>query len=597
MKAEECVSQSSELDRMIHMYDKRNTITSMIRLIVFVAAVLLCVVGIYNNHFLEFLGGAFLGVLFISLVVYHARVLETYNYLTARKDVVDRYKSRFSEEWRTFVDTGEEFLKENSMVERDLDIFGKNSLYQFLNCGNTPGGRKKLAQALSGEYRADIDKRAAAIDELLDNDNFVINFETLSRQMQKTGNDTGSDYDKFIEYCNDEKYKLPTMFNIIKWIGSVAFIAIMVGTVLLKWSIVYIVGAFLVLLGLSWITSSVTGRILNPLHSFSKNLQQYIYMFDVISTSAFKSEMLERIREDIRGDMSAAKGLKKINAIIDCYNIRYNHVVHALLSGSLLWDFWLATAIEKWKKTYGKRIEIWIDTVSTMEELISLSVVGRVRDYSFPHVVDEEKVTLKAVNAYHPLIKNGENLAVKNSIDVTENTIIITGSNMSGKTTFLRTLGINLILAYAGAPVCADSLDASYMKIFTSMRVVDDVSNGISTFYAEILRIKNMVEYSKENKNMLCLIDEIFKGTNSADRIIGAKAVIKNLEVPNCISFVSTHDFELCDMADENAKVTNYHFQEYYEKDELKFDYKLRDGRCTTTNAVNILKMAGIYCD
>ena len=272
-------------------------------------------------------------------------------------------------------------------------------------------------------------------------------------------------------------------------------------------------------------------------------------------------------------------------------------MVHALLSGSLLWDFWLATAIEKWKKTYGKRIEIWIDTVSTMEELISLSVVGRVRDYSFPHVVDEEKVTLKAVNAYHPLIKNGENLAVKNSIDVTENTIIITGSNMSGKTTFLRTLGINLILAYAGAPVCADSLDASYMKIFTSMRVVDDVSNGISTFYAEILRIKNMVEYSKENKNMLCLIDEIFKGTNSADRIIGAKAVIKNLEVPNCISFVSTHDFELCDMADENAKVTNYHFQEYYEKDELKFDYKLRDGRCTTTNAVNILKMAGIYCD
>ena len=165
---------------------------------------------------------------------------------------------------------------------------------------------------------------------------------------------------------------------------------------------------------------------------------------------------------------------------------------------------------------------------------------------------------------------------------------------MSGKTTFLRTLAINLALLYMGAPVCAKEFKASYMKIFTSMRVTDDVAHGISTFYAEILRIKTMSEYKKINQPMLCLIDEIFKGTNSADRIVGAKGVITGLSAPNTMVIVSTHDFELCALAKEDgSQVTNYHFEEYYQDDQLKFDYKIKDGRCTTTNARAILKMAG----
>ncbi len=132
------------------------------------------------------------------------------------------------------------------------------------------------------------------------------------------------------------------------------------------------------------------------------------------------------------------------------------------------------------------------------------------------------------------------------------------------------------------------------MKIFTSMRVTDDVAHGISTFYAEILRIKTMSEYKQENKPMLCLIDEIFKGTNSADRIVGAKGVITGLSAPNTMVIVSTHDFELCSLTNEDgSQVTNHHFEEYYEDDQLKFDYKIKDGRCTTTNARAILKMAG----
>ena len=167
---------------------------------------------------------------------------------------------------------------------------------------------------------------------------------------------------------------------------------------------------------------------------------------------------------------------------------------------------------------------------------------------------------------------------------------------MSGKTTFLRTIGVNMILFQAGAPVCADEFIASPLSIYTSMRVHDDVSEGISTFYAEILRIKQMMEESKKKEPILVLIDEIFKGTNSADRILCAKQAIVRLHLPWVICAVSTHDFELCDLEyDEKIQARNYHFSEYYEDDRIHFDYTLKDGRCKTTNAKQLMKMAGFW--
>ena len=162
---------------------------------------------------------------------------------------------------------------------------------------------------------------------------------------------------------------------------------------------------------------------------------------------------------------------------------------------------------------------------------------------------------------------------------------------MSGKTTFLRTVAVNMVLSYIGAGVCADEFSVPYMKIFTSMRIMDDVAGGISTFYAEILRIKDMAEYVASGNEVpaICLIDEIFKGTNSADRIVGAKEALSKLSNGNALVMVSTHDFELCDLSEDN-----YHFEEHYENGELKFDYKIRDGRCTTRNAMAILEMAGL---
>ncbi|MBA8788538.1 MutS-related protein [Clostridium saccharobutylicum] len=173
--------------------------------------------------------------------------------------------------------------------------------------------------------------------------------------------------------------------------------------------------------------------------------------------------------------------------------------------------------------------------------------------------------------------------------------ILITGSNMSGKSTFLRTIGINIVLAYAGAPVCADQFCCNIMELYTCMKISDNLGESISSFYAEILRIKNIVKASKNSENILFLLDEIFKGTNSIDRITGARILMRQLCRNGNLGFVSTHDLELSEMEKQmNSKIKNYHFSEYYIDNRINFDYKLKKGVSTTRNAIYLMKLAGI---
>lgn len=171
---------------------------------------------------------------------------------------------------------------------------------------------------------------------------------------------------------------------------------------------------------------------------------------------------------------------------------------------------------------------------------------------------------------------------------------LITGSNMSGKSTFLRTVGINLVLTYIGASACAEEFKCGIMNIYTCMRTKDNLEESISSFYAEILRIKLIIEACKEGKDVFFLLDEIFKGTNSRDRHIGATVLIKQLAQNGAIGLLSTHDLELCDLEKENNEIANFNFREYYEDNKIKFDYKLRKGKSETQNAVYLMKLAGI---
>ena len=291
---------------------------------------------------------------------------------------------------------------------------------------------------------------------------------------------------------------------------------------------------------------------------------------------------------------TASQSLHRLALLASWVAARRNFFFYALANALFLFDFAAGLSFRRWCRTDGARLPRFLAVWSEFEVLLSLSTIPATRvHFCYPEFLPAEKgphITAQALE--NPLLS--ETTAVPNSVDLAASTTIVTGSNMSGKTTWLRTLGMSAILAWAGAPVCAERFALSPLALYTSIRVDDDLAHGISTFYAELLRIKTMVAAEETGQPLLLLIDEIFKGTNSADRITGAEAALSRLTNDHTIALVSTHDFELCTLEPPGGIIRNAHFEEHYEDGKIAFDYRLREGRCVTTNAEYLLKMVGI---
>lgn len=334
-------------------------------------------------------------------------------------------------------------------------------------------------------------------------------------------------------------------------------------------------------------------ELLAPLKVISKELRLYQAIFERLESTNFTSNRLTAIRNLLTDEVSAAQKLKELSLLVDLASARYNPIFFLIGNALFLADFFLVAVFMRWRVDAANHLRTWLDAFAEVEVLISLASIGQTRTtYCFPIFYEEEEPHLSVEGLTSLLVADAK--GVPNDVELKAGTTIITGANMSGKTTWIRTLAAAVMVAYTGAPVCAKSFAVSRLAVMTSIRVNDDISQGVSTFYAELLRIKSMIEYTEKNLPMLACIDEIFKGTNVNDRVIGAKEAIRRLTNEHSITLVTTHDFQLCDMVDENTNISNAHFEEYYENDEIKFDFKLRKGRTHTTNAKYLLRMAGI---
>jgi DNA mismatch repair ATPase MutS len=248
--------------------------------------------------------------------------------------------------------------------------------------------------------------------------------------------------------------------------------------------------------------------------------------------------------------------------------------------------------LQAWKEKYAPLAEEWFLAFGEFESLLSFSNLPNICSSVCIPVFDKSDKIIEVADIGHPLINNS--IRVNNNLSVNNNIFIISGSNMSGKTTFLRTVGINLVLANAGSFVCAQKMTLSRFKIMTSMRVADNLNEGISTFYAELKKIKGIIDFANSNNNMIFLIDEIFKGTNSVDRFYGAKTVISKLDRLGVMGFITTHDLELCDLENQHIRIKNFSFSEHYENNQILFNYKITAGKSNTTNAKYLMEMIGI---
>ncbi|MBQ8318504.1 MAG: DNA mismatch repair protein MutS [Lachnospiraceae bacterium] len=585
-KKEEYNRQLAEKTRL------EGTITAL-RAVTFIAGFCLIAIGLSEDNMLWCLGAAFL-IGFILLVRIHNKHDSQVNRLKAGLSTVDKLLMGYEETWNQIEDDGGQFMEDEDYFAKDVDMLGFNSLYQKINLAHTSKGKMMLAKLLS--LKEDValtrETRQQAIKELCQDADFVVDFSSATKLLdnKKTKSDS---LDEFAKYCGDKNVgALPGWAKVISIIFPVAFWVAFILWLCDVTHYGYALVIFFVNLSVNILTRHVTDRIIQPVYVMCILFENYMQVLKVVSGKEFKSERLKELHHRLCGEDGTYTAFNKLKGISQAYNISYNPVIHQVFASVFFWDYQLARAVGNWKEKYGANVADCFDNIGELEALISLASIGITHQCCWGELSFDDKVSLKVEDAYHPLIDQSK--VVSNSATLEDGITIITGSNMSGKTTFLRTLAINLALLYIGAPVCAKEFKSSYMKIFTSMRVTDDVAHGISTFYAEILRIKTMSEYKKCGKPMLCLIDEIFKGTNSADRIVGAKGVITGLSGENTMVIVSTHDFELCSLTNQSGEqVANYHFEEYYQDDMLKFDYSIKDGRCTTTNAKAILKMAG----
>ncbi len=336
-----------------------------------------------------------------------------------------------------------------------------------------------------------------------------------------------------------------------------------------------------------------TQRELAPLGHMARELRLYGRIFRTLERAPLRGEAFATILAPLFVPVRATQAQSRLTTLAECVAMRRNVLFFFLANGILLWDLHCMAYFSHWRLQAGKAAAGWLKVWAEVEVLLSLARIGHTREvHAFPTFLAGEAPQLMAEGAM-PLVIS-EETATPNDATLRAGTLVITGSNMSGKTTYMRTLGSNAVLAYAGAPVCAKSFALTPMAVYTSIQISDDLAGGISTFYAELLRIKKMMTYSKRGRPMLILIDEIFRGTNSADRIVGAREAIRRLTLPHAITVVTTHDFELCDLGREGIPVTNAHFEEHYEGDKILFDFKMRAGRCHTTNAQYLLRMAGI---
>jgi hypothetical protein len=536
--------------------------------------------------------------MFIYLVVRHERLIHRMKYTSLLLDINNTSLKRLNGEWGTFADTGKDFTSDSHSYAGDLDVFGEHSLFQWINTARTFIGRESLRDLLCNVVgdRNDIHERQEAVTEL----GGMLNWRQRLLAEAMVTTEKISNPDELIAWGRERNE-----FYLKAWVIAVfricPIITILLVTAGLFMNIIsWYIPATALLIQFAMISYKVRERyrIFQIFENYNEDLRIYYKMMKRLEKGHFKAALLKKLRDEMKGKagVDAYKQVDRLSSIVDSIANRRN-MFYSIFNTLTLWDFQSLIALERWKLESGHCLKDWLDVVGKIEALASLAVIGFENpDWAMPVIKDGTEAMLEAKGLGHPLLTRNRvhnDLTVNGEVKVQ----LITGSNMSGKSTLLRTAGINLVLAYAGAPVCAEHFEASIMEIYTCMRIKDNLEESISSFYAELLRIKRIISEAESGKRVFFLMDEIFKGTNSHDRHTGARVLINKLSHTNSIGLVSTHDFELCDLEQKNDKIANHHFQEYYEGGKIHFDYKLRLGPSTTTNALHLMRLAGIDVD
>jgi len=490
---------------------------------------------------------------------------------------------------------GREYEDPTHAYSSDLDIFGTKSLFSYINRSITAKSSAILAGWLTKAPEKEVTLgRQQAIAELGNFENDTLNFRTRLFPLNKnqfTNLDSfiSTRLSEILSFLNNRRVRL--FISVLPVLSSLLLVvAIWAGGV--WWSIFGLIllasagGYFLFKKQIDYVHETV-GKTTAILFNYSSNLKW-------IENTSWQTAYLRNKVEAIKSDHPVHVQIQELAKIIQDLDYRLNPFIGGFLNLMFQWDLRCLNRLSKWQKKYNAHILKSFDLMAEFEALISLAVLNHNhQDWVLPVITDD--FGLQAEELGHPLIpaakRINNNFKLKNQATVD----VITGSNMAGKSTFLRTVGINMVLAFAGAKVCAQSFQTSVFNLLTYMRIKDSLTDDTSTFKAEINRLKMILEQTATDKTAFVLIDEMLRGTNSKDKYLGSKVFIKKLIAQGTPGFIATHDLQIAELEQEfPEQLRNYHFDIQVNDNEMYFDYLIKEGECKTFNASMLLKAIGL---
>jgi DNA mismatch repair ATPase MutS len=567
---------------------------SILRLCIFAGGIFLIWLGFTRSLIAGFLLIPVLVILFLYLLKLYSYHSEIKVFLAMLVLVNQNEAEAVSGNLSAF-EAGNEYADPHHNFSNDVDLFGNNSLFQYLNRTVTGYGRDILASWLSDPFTltGELILRQEAIKELALKEEWRHRFMAsgMKKPLEKIN------IDGLIGWLNDSPVIKSTFLKrvLIYFLPSAAVFSLLLvstGVIHFKFfAFIFLINLLVVAAGLK--KTNNIHRQVTGVHNYLSSIYQLLKIFD---NETFTSSLLDEVKRNISGStVSAAVSVKKLTSLIQAFDSRLNIIVSFILNGLLLWDYHCIFRLENWKSEYRSNFPLWIEMVGKIDAFNSLG------NYSFNNpgfvypVISEKKCLFSVTSAGHPLINENKRVCNDFVLARAGTVCIISGANMSGKSTFLRTIAVNYILGMAGAPVCAAEMAFTPLKLFTSMRTTDSLSDNESYFYAELKRLKMLKSEIERGEPVLFILDEILKGTNSADKSLGSKLFMKRIVELGGTGLIATHDITLGEMEKEYPGVViNKCFEIEIEGDTIRFDYILQNGITHKMNAAILMKQMGI---
>jgi len=535
-----------------------------------------------------FLAPTLLLVAFIYTIKIHAKFLDLRDFQRALITLYSNELKSLDNDF-SFAKNGKQFKNSDHEYSHDIDLFGDRSFFQRLNRTATIGGEELLANILTSNDISNIKEKQDALKELSQKETWRHHY--LAKALTNSSEVAA---DKLVNWFKDHKQIVPSGMKILLIIfpllSLTAFILLSLNiinaTIFSAWFI----------LGLL-----ISGGFIKKITKFNSeinNISDTITINGKLLKDIEKEEFTSSILKDIQNknnatDHNSSEIVLELKKKVDFFNNRNNLLVGIFGNALLLWDLQSAMRLDKWIADYKDKIGFWFDSVYAFDAQISLAnYYFNHSNYIFPTVEKDAKPIIKASNLGHPLLD--PNVRIDNNVTIDQdNFLIITGANMAGKSTFLRTISLSIVMSNCGLPVCAESFNYTPTRLITSMRTTDSLLDDESYFFSELKRLKFIINALQKEKYFI-ILDEILKGTNSKDKEEGSKKFVKNLVRLSSSGIIATHDLGLCEIDKELPQIKNFYFDAEIINNELHFDYTMKNGICQNMNASFLLEKMGL---